>query len=96
MGDGAWEATREGASVTYKLDHLPAGRYNLYRFVAGECIEPAGIELKDPGTGEWLEPGVHGWVLHDTVVQPRDGRFRYTLKAAAPGEFADAILLVRA
>ncbi len=94
LGDGAWQATREGASVTYKLDNLPAGRYDLYRFVAGNCIEPAGIELKDPGTGEWLDPGVHGWVLQDTVVQPRTGRFRYTLKASAPGDLADAILLV--
>ena len=61
----------------------------------GDCIEPAGIELKDPETGEWLDPGVHGWVLYDTIDQPRTGRFRYTLKAVAPGDVADAILLIR-
>ena len=95
LGDGAWKALWEGAPVTYRLDELPAGRYELYRFVAGDCIEPEGYELKDSATGEWLDPGIHGWVLHDTVIQPRDGRFKYTLKATAPGELADAILLVR-
>lgn len=95
LGDGAWRATRKGASVTYRLDQLPAGRYALYRFVPGVCIEPKGSDLRDSETGEWLDPGVHGWVFVDTVVQPRDGRFRYTLKASAPGEYADAILLVR-
>ena len=95
LGTGAWQALRKGASVTYQLSNLPAGRYALYRFTPGSCIEPEGFELKDPQTEEWIDPGVHGWVLYDTIDQPRTGRFRYTLKAVAPGDVADAILLVR-
>jgi len=96
LGDGAWQALHEGAGVTYRMNDLPAGRYALYRFVAGDCIEPEeSYDLKDPETGEWTDPGVHGWVYLDTVEQRRDGRFRYTLKAAAAGELADALLLVR-
>jgi Predicted carboxypeptidase len=95
LGDGAWVATREGAGITYRMDDLPAGRYALYRYVAGDCVEPKVYELKDPETGEWIDPGVHGWVYQCVVEQPRDGRFRYTLKASAPGELFDALLLVR-
>nr|MCR5709987.1 hypothetical protein [Bacteroidales bacterium] len=94
IGTGAWEAEREGAQVTWRMDNLPAGRYAVYRYVAGQCIEPEGYSLKDRSSGEWTDPGVHGWVLQDTVEQPRDGRFRYTWKAPAAGETADAILLV--
>lgn len=95
LGEGAWKALREGASVTYRLDNLPAGRYAVYRFVAGECIEPKEtFDLKDRETGEWIDPGVHGWVLQETVVQKKTGKFKYTWKASAPGELADALLLV--
>ena len=66
----------------------------MYRFVAGDCIEPKGYDLRDRATGEWLDPGTHGWVYLETVAQERDGRFRYTWKAAE-GELADALLLVR-
>ena len=95
LGTDAWVATRDDARVTYQMNNLPAGRYALYRFVAGDCIEPKGTyALKNPDTGEWIDPGTHGWVYLETVEQPRDGRFRYTFKAAA-GETADALLLVR-
>ncbi len=40
-----------------------------------------------------MDPGIHGWVYQETVVQERDGRFRYTWKAAE-GEMADALLLI--
>ena len=93
LGTEAWLATRDGARVTYQLDNLPSGRYALYRFVAGDCIEPEGYDLRDRATGEWIDPGVHGWVYQETVVQERDGRFHYTWKAAK-GELADALLLI--
>lgn len=94
LGTEAWTATRDGARVTYQYDNLPAGRYALYRFVAGDCIEPEGYDLRDRETGEWIDPGVHGWVYEGTVVQEHDGRFRYTRKVAK-GELADALLLIR-
>ena len=96
LGTEAWEAEREGARVTYRMNHLPAGHYAVYRYVAGDCLEPVGsVSLKDRLTGEWIDPGVHGWVFQEEICQHRDGRFRYTRKASAPGELADAILLVR-
>ena len=94
LGADAWRATRNGAKLTYQLDNLPAGRYALYRFVAGDCVEPKRFDLRDPATGEWIDPGVHGWVYQETVVQRKDGRFRYTWKAPAAGGLADAILLI--
>ena len=95
LGADAWRATRGGAKITYQFDNLPAGRYDLYRFVAGDCVEPRRYDLRDPETGEWIDPGVHGWVYQETVVQRKDGRFRYNWKASAAGDLADAILLIR-
>jgi len=46
-------------------------------------------------TGQWTDPGIHGWVFVQTVDQVRDGRFRYTRIAKTEGELADALLLVR-
>ena len=96
LGTEAWMAKREGARITYQLDNLPAGRYALYRYVAGDCVEPlTRYDLKDPDTGEWIDPGIHGWVYQETVVQKKDGRFRYTWKARSAGDLADGLLLVR-
>ncbi|MBO4525716.1 MAG: hypothetical protein IKX53_04685 [Bacteroidales bacterium] len=96
LGSGAWQATRAGAQVTYSKADLPAGRYALYRYEPGNCIEPEGqYHLQDTLTGEWLDTGIHGWVYEDTIEQARDGRFRYTVRAEAPGDMADALLLVR-
>ena len=96
LGSGAWQATRAGAQVTYSKADLPAGRYALYRYEPGNCIEPEGqYHLQDTLTGGWLNPGTHGWVYEGTVEQARNGSFRHTRKAAAAGEFADALLLIR-
>ena len=94
LGTEAWRAVRPGAKVTYQMENLPAGRYALYRFVGGDCIEPVDYDLRDPQTGRWIDPGVHGWVYQGTVEQARNGRFRYTWRAAAEGDLADALLLV--
>ena len=96
LGADAWEATRKGARAVYQMEDLPAGRYALYRFVPGNSIEPVGsFALKDPATGEWIDPGVHGWVYLDTVEQRNRGHFRYVYKAGDVGDTADALLLVR-
>ena len=96
LGKDAWQAVRAGAVVNYTLANLPAGQYAVYRYVAGDCLEPKDhFDLKDPDTGEWLDPGVHGWTYAATVSQPRGGHFQYTYKAERPGDTADAILLIR-
>lgn len=96
LGSGAWKATRAGARVTYSKTDLPAGRYDIYRYEPGDCIEPQDqYNLLDKRTGEWIDPGVHGWIYEATVEQVRNGIFRYTRQAHAPGDFADALLLLR-
>lgn len=96
LGTGAWKATRACAKVTYSKADLPAGRYHIYRYEPGNCIEPEGqYHLQDTLTGEWLNPGIHGWVYEGSVEQVRNGSFRHTRQADAPGEFADALLLIR-
>jgi hypothetical protein len=96
LGTGAWKATRAGARVTYSKPDLPAGHYEIYRYEPGECIEPEGqYNLQDTLTGEWRNPGVHGWVYEGAVDQVRNGSFRHTRQATAPGDFADALLLIR-
>ena len=95
LGSDAWQAERAGARVSYRTDELPAGRYDLYRFVPGVCLEPSVSHLRDRENGGWLDPGVHGWVYVGTVEQKHDGRFRYSCKAERAGDFADALLLIR-
>ena len=95
LGTEAWQAERAGARVTYRTDDLPAGRYDIYRYVPGRCLEPEVSNLRDRKNGGWLDPGVHGWVYVETVRQEKDGRFRYLYQAAEAGDFADALLLIR-
>lgn len=96
LGQNAWQATRSGAAVNYTLDQLPAGRYDIYRYVAGDCIEPEGqSDLRVPDSDRWTDPGIHGWVYEATVSQPRSGRFTYTYKAKEAGDTADALLVLR-
>ena len=95
IGDGAWMATRDGMTITYSLDKLPAGSYKLYRFAAGDCIEPADqSDLLTPKG--WMDPGPHGWVYMEDIDQPHDGPFTYRYTVPSAGEFADALLLVEA
>ena len=63
--------------------------------MAGDCIEPNRVDLKDPVTGEWIDPGVHGWVYEETIQQKTDGPFQYIYEAGAAGDLADALLLTK-
>ena len=91
LGADGWRAVRSGAKVTYSLDNLEKGTYDVYRFVGGRNIAPEhGSEFRADE-----DPGVHGWVLLDTVEQKSDGRWRHVFRASAEGETADALLLIR-
>jgi hypothetical protein len=95
IGNDAWMALSDSAAIEYALDSIPAGRYKLYRFEAGTCIQPdedrTDLRLL---RGGYLNPGTHGWVLIDTISQENSGPFRYTWQSTAPGSLADALLLV--
>ena len=95
IGDNAWEASCDGVRMNYSLDSLPAGRYELYRYVAGNCIEALERDdLYNPHTRRWQDPGAHGWVLLETLSHPQDGPFSYTYTASCSGDLADALMLV--
>lgn len=95
LGSEAWISLSDNSAVEYVLDTIPAGRYKLYRFEAGNCIQPAEdrTDLRLP-RGGYINPGTHGWTFIDTIVQDSPGPFRYTWTAPATGSLADALLLV--
>jgi len=95
LGSEAWVALSDSSAVEYVLDSIPAGRYKLYRFEAGSCIQPAEdrTDLR-LARGGYLNPGTHGWVPIDTILQENSGPFRYIWQATASGSLADALLLV--
>lgn len=96
MGESGWIASKAGATVTYSAENIPAGTYEVYRFIPGNNISPEkSSSLWDRNAGSYMETGVHGWVKEGTAVQKRDGKFKYTFRAGEAGEFADAILLIR-
>ncbi len=80
--------------MEYALDSLPAGRYKIYRFEAGDCIEATEDSYLRGKRGAWIEPGTHGWVLLESFTQAEGGPFNYTWQATDAGVLADALLLV--
>ena len=94
LGGDAWEAVCEGATMEYALDSLPAGRYKIYRFEAGDCIEATEDSHLRGKRGAWIEPGTHGWVLLESFTKAEGGPFNYTWQATDAGVLADALLLV--
>lgn len=92
LGDCAWEALEAGAVVNYSLDSLKWGKYDVYRFVPGDCLETDDNLRTRRG---WTDPGVHGWVYRETVLQEATGPFSYSFTAEEAGDLADALLIVR-
>lgn len=82
FGDTYLEAERAGARLRYTTSNLPRGEYILYRWNVG----PAENTFPED-TNIWTEEAI--------VVQRRDGKFTYTIRAFEEGEKRDAILLVR-
>lgn len=89
MGENAWSAVAAGAVVKYRLNFLPKGEYELYRFAPGHNVSLSGSGK------EKFETGSHGWEFVENFSQRRDGRFKFTVKAPSAGFEADALLLVR-
>lgn len=82
FGDSYLVAEKEGAKLKYSIDNLAKGKYTLYRWKVGpaEKVFPTDINV---------------WSKEAIVIQKRDGRFNYKIKATEPGEKADALLLVK-
>lgn len=82
FGDSYLVAKKEGAKLKYSIDNLPKGKYTLYRWQIGpaEKVFPTDVNI---------------WTKEAIVIQKRDGRFNYKIKASKSGEKADALLLVK-
>ena len=83
FGESYLTAAEAGASVQFDFGHLPAGTYDLYRWVPG----PQQTDACSGDDNRWVEAA--------TLENRRDGRLRWTYRAAAAGEMIDAVLLVR-
>ena len=94
LGCDAWEAVCDSAKMVYALDSIPAGRYKIYRFEAGDCIEATGGSELRGVRGAWIDPGTHGWVLLESFTQDEPGPFSFCWHAGKAGDLADALLLV--
>ena len=82
FGDSYLVAKKDGATVIYKIKNLPAGRYDVYKWNAGE-----NLKVSKDGENEWVKIG--------TVTQFTDGRFQCLRKMSAKGDIADSILLIK-
>ena len=82
FGDSYLVAKKDGAAVKYKIKNLPAGRYDVYKWNAGE-----NLKVSKDGENEWVKIG--------TVTQFTDGRFQCLRKMSAKGDIADSILLIK-
>lgn len=82
FGDSYMVAGDGGASVTFVWKGVPAGKYDIYRWVPGP--QTANFSGDD-----------NRWVLADSIVRRRKGRVSWSFRAAAAGDAADAVMLVR-
>ncbi len=82
-------AMKNNSKITYRLTSLPKGEYAVYMYTGGVVTQtPEGVESING-----IDTGLHGWQQIDTYCQRRDGKFKYTFRAAV-GTRADAILLL--
>lgn len=93
-------AEREGAKLKYRIDNLPKGRYTLYKWQVGTAAQvdtaaQVGPAAKMGPVTNLLTVDSNIWTKEAIVIQRRDGKFNYKIKASQIGEKADALLLVK-
>ncbi len=82
FGESYLVAQKKEAKLKYSLTNLQKGRYTLYRWQIG----PASTDFSSDS---------NIWIKEAIVIQKRDGKFNFKIKAKEKGESADALLLVR-
>lgn len=82
FGESYLIAEREGAKLKYTIDNLPKGKYTLYKWQVGPVAKVFPTDL-------------NVWTKEAIVIQKRDGKFTYKIKASQTEEKADALLLVK-
>ncbi|MFA6769931.1 MAG: M14 family zinc carboxypeptidase, partial [Bacteroidales bacterium] len=75
-------AQKEGAKLKYTVNNLPRGRYTLYKWQVGPAAKVFPTD-------------VNVWTKEAIIIQKRDGKFNFKIKATKAGEKADALLLVK-
>ena len=81
IGDGFYKAKRKNAKITYESTPLPAGHYQVFRWVPGKAIE-----ISPEGSNEW--------VFTEEFTKTANGVYRKEVKAPV-GVYENALLLIR-
>ena len=81
LGDKYYVAEKDGASVTFKHKNLPAGDYEVYRWVTGDKVKANA-------------PGENCWEKLYTHSQSKEGTFNLTLELKE-GDKASSLLLIK-
>ncbi|MDR2585636.1 MAG: hypothetical protein LBC84_05375 [Prevotellaceae bacterium] len=80
IGDGIYVAKQNNAKITYLSPPLPAGHYQIYRWVPGKVAEVSPI-------------GSNEWVYLEDFVQTKEGAYKREVKAPI-GTYANALLII--
>ncbi len=82
FGNGYLVAKKDGASVKYRLPHVPRGEYEIYKWEVGPNHSPDIIR-----GNRWVKTGDYS--------QSKDGKFKYVLSGVENGGIIDSILLLK-
>ena len=80
IGEGFYEAKRKNAKITYLSPVLPAGRYQVYRWIPGKAMDVSPSDSNE-------------WVYMEDFVQTKEGVYKKEVKTL-PGTFENALLLI--
>lgn len=82
FGDSYFVSEQAGASATFAFGKMPAGRYEIFKWVPG------------PLTPTYPDK-VNRWIRIGHVAKRKNGSLTWTYKAKSAGEVLDALLVVR-
>ena len=82
IGDNYIQSSKDNAKITYQTPVLKQGKYEIYKWIAGECKEVS-------------KNGENIWQKCDEINIRRDKKVKYRIKLENSGDKADALLFVR-
>jgi hypothetical protein len=82
FGDNYFCSQKSENKITCKYKKLPAGKYEIYKWNAGESSETPVTDM-------------NRWILIDTHEQKKTSNFKYKFKSKTVNEILDAIMLIK-